>query len=69
MLVGLEQGGDVERLHCLDALHQFRNCASSGNPVIYDNSNPGLHGRFFSICASVAYMYPFSGIRADAIQL
>jgi len=47
ILVGRGQGGDVERLHCLDALHQFRNCASSGNPVIYDNSNPGLRGRKF----------------------
>ena len=67
--MGRGQGGDVERLHCLDALHQFRNCASSGNPVIYDNSNPGLRGRIFLICASVAYPYPFSGIRADAVQL
>ena len=67
--MGRGQGGDVERLHCLDALHQFRNCASSGNPVIYDNSNPGIRGRIFLICASVAYPYPFSGIRADAVQL
>src|SRR5215216_2378883 len=66
LLVGRERGGVVDRLHCLDALHQFRNCASSGNPVIYDNSNPGLRGRKFLICASVAYPYPFSGIRADA---
>ena len=44
LLVGRGQGGDVERLHCLDALHQFRNCSSSGNPVIYDNSNPGIRG-------------------------
>ena len=69
LLVGRGQGGDVERLHCLDALHRFRNCASSGNPVIYDNSNPGIRGRIFLICASVAYPYPFSGIRADAVQL
>ena len=47
LLVGRGQGGDVERLHYLDALHQFRNCASSGNPVIYDNSIPGLRGRKF----------------------
>ncbi len=47
LLVGRGKGGDVERLHCLDALHQFRNCASSGNPVIYDNSNPGIRGRIF----------------------
>jgi hypothetical protein len=47
LLVGRGQGGDVERLHCLDALHQFRNCASSGNPVIYDNSIPSLRGRKF----------------------
>ena len=47
LLVGQGQGGDVERLHCLDALHQFRNCAYSDNPVIYDNSNPGLRGRKF----------------------
>ena len=65
LLVGRGQGGDVERLHCLDALHQFRNCASSGNLVIYDNSIPGLHGR----SASVAYPYLFSGIRADVVQL
>ena len=47
LLVGQGQGGDVERLHCLDVLHQFRNYASSGNPVIYDNSIPGLGGRKF----------------------
>ena len=47
LLVGRGQRGDVEHLHCLDALHRFRNCASSGNPVIYDNSNPGIRGRNF----------------------
>ena len=69
LLVGRGQGGDVERLHCLDALHQLCNCASSGNPMIYDNSNLGLRGRIFLICASGAYPYPFSGIRADVVQL
>ena len=60
LLVGRGQGGDMERLHYLDALHRFCNCASSGNPVIYDNSNPGIRGRYFLICASVAYPYPFN---------
>src|SRR4051812_8686543 len=59
LLVGRGKGGDVERLHYLDALHRFRNCPSSGNPVIYDNGNPGIRGRIFLICASVAYPYPF----------
>src|SRR3954469_9075857 len=59
LLVGRGKGGDVELLHYLDTLHQFRNCASSGNRVIYDNSNPGIRGRIFLICASVAYPYSF----------
>ena len=38
------------QLHCLhyiDALQKFRNRASSGNPVIYNCSNPDLCGRKF----------------------
>ena len=34
-------------LHYTDALQKFRNRASSGNPVIYNCSNPGLCGRIF----------------------
>ena len=43
--MGRGQGGDVEHLHYRDVLHQFRNCESSGNPVIYDNNIPGLRGK------------------------
>ena len=34
-------------LHYTDALQKFRNHASSGNPVIYNCSNPDLCGRKF----------------------
>ena len=34
-------------LHYTDVLQKFRNRASSGNPVIYNCSNPGLCGRKF----------------------
>ena len=34
-------------LHYTDALQKFCNCASSGNPVIYNCSNPSLRGRKF----------------------
>src|SRR3954467_5732353 len=57
-LVGRGQGGDMEGLYCLDARRQFHNCASSGNPVIYDNSNPSIRSRIFLIFTSVPYSYP-----------
>ena len=34
-------------LHYTDALQKFRNRVSSGNPVIYNCSNPSLCGRKF----------------------
>ena len=40
----------------------FRICASSGNPVIYNNSVPVLRGRFF--CASIAYLVTLQWYRS-----
>ena len=52
---GVLQGGSRNctagfHLHYTDALQKFRSRASSGNPVIYNCSNPGLCGRNFCFC-------------------
>ena len=53
-------------LHYTDALQKFHNRASSGNPVIYNCSNPGLCGRKFLFLLP---QIPTAVSRASAVSL